>query len=168
MFTVSRFTPRTQLQDLRLSSDRLATLRTVAAQRQGVVLLIGPPGTGKTLAAEALAGTVGRDLIRVDVGRVVSRYIGETEKNLDRLFATVAASGAVLLLDEADALLGKRSGVNDSHDRFANVEVGVLLQRLESYRGLVILVASRRQNIDHAFLRRLRHVVELPWPPVRS
>jgi len=129
------------------------------------VLLTGPSGTGKTLAAESLAGTMGRDLMRVDLGRVVSRYIGETEKNLSRVFATAAASVAVLFFDEADALFGKRSDVKDSHDRYANVEVGYLLQKIESYRGLVVLASNARQNIDPAFLRRLRYVVALPWPP---
>ncbi len=168
MFKVSRIAPRTRLEDLRFSSDRLETLRAVAAQRTGAVLLTGPSGSGKTQAAEGLASTIGSDLLRVDIGRVVSRFVGETEKNLDRLFATAAASGAVLFFDEADALFGKRSDVEDSHDRFANVEVSYLLQKLESYKGLVILACTMRQNIDPAFLQRLRHVVELPWPLKRD
>jgi SpoVK/Ycf46/Vps4 family AAA+-type ATPase len=168
MFRVSRIAPRARLEDLALPADRLAQLRFVAAQRMGAVLLTGPSGTGKTLAAEGLAGTIGRDLMRVDLGRVVSRFIGETEKNLDRLFATAAASGAVLFFDEADALFGKRSDVKDSHDRYANVEVGYLLQKIESYRGLVILASNARHNIDPAFVRRLRYVVDLPWQPKRT
>lgn len=106
--------------------------------------------------------------MRIDLGRVVSRYIGETEKNLDRLFAMASASDAVLFFDEADALFGKRSDVRDNHDRYANVEVGYLLQRIESYRGLVILASNARHNIDPAFLRRLRYIVDLPWPPKRT
>lgn len=167
MFRVDRVATRTRLESLALPTDRLAQLRAAAAQRTGTVLLTGPSGTGKTLAAEALAGTLGRDLMRVDLGRVVSRYIGETEKNLDRLFAMAAASGAVLFFDEADALFGKRTDVKDSHDRYANVEVGYLLQKLESYSGLVVLASNLRQNIDPAFLRRLRYVIDLPRPPKR-
>jgi SpoVK/Ycf46/Vps4 family AAA+-type ATPase len=168
MFKVNKIASRARLEDLALPADRLAQLRAVAAQRTGAVLLTGHSGTGKTLAAEVLAGTIGRDLMRVDLGRVVSRYIGETEKNLDRLFAMAAASGAVLFFDEADALFGKRSDVKDSNDRYANVEIGYLLKKMESYRGLVIVAASMRQNIDPVFVRRLRHVIDLPWPPKRS
>jgi len=165
MFKVSRIASRARLEDLGLPAHHLAQLRLVAAQRTGDVLLTGPSGTGKTLAAEVLAATVGRDLMRVDLGRVVSRFIGETEKNLDRLFTTAAASGAVLYFDEADTLFGKRSEVKDSHDRYANVEVAYLLQKMESFRGLVILASNQRQNIDPAFIRRLRHVVVFPWQP---
>ena len=168
MFRISRIASRGRLEDLAFPADRLAKLRAVAVQRTGAVLLTGPSGSVKTLTAEALAVTIGRDLMRVDLGRVVSRFIGETEKNLDRLFATAAASGAVLFFDEADALFGKRSDVKDGHDRHANVEVGYLLQKIESYRGLVVLASDARQNIDPAFIRRLRHVVDLPWPPQRG
>ncbi len=168
MFTVGRITSRTPSEHPSISADRLATLRAVAVQRTGAVLLTGPSGPGMTLAAEVLAGTIGRDLLRIHSSRVISAIVGETGKNLDRLFATGAASGAVLFFDEADALFGKRSDVKDSHDRYANVEVSYLLQKLESYRGLVVLASTMRQNIDPAFLRRLRHVVDLPWPPKRS
>jgi SpoVK/Ycf46/Vps4 family AAA+-type ATPase len=168
MFKVSRIASLARLEDLALPADRLALLRVVAAQRTGAVLLTGPSGTGKTLAAEGLAATMGRDLMRVDLGRVVSRFIGETEKNLDRVFAMAAASSAVLFFDEADALFGKRSEVKDSHDRYANIEVSYLLQKMESFRGLVILASSQRQNIDPAFLRRLRYVVDVPWKPKRT
>ena len=168
MFRVSRIASLARLEDLALPASPLAQLRVVAAQRTGTVLLTGPSGTGKTLAAEGLAGTIGRDLMRVDLGQVVSRFIGETEKNLSRVFAMAAASNAVLFFDEADALFGKRSEVKDSHDRYANVEVGYLLQKIESHRGLVILASNARQNIDPAFLRRLRYVVDLPWRPKRT
>lgn len=168
MFRISRNASRARLEDLALPADRLAKLHAVAAQRTGAMLLTGPPGSGKTLTAEALAGTIGRDLMQVDLGRVVSRFIGETEKNLDRLFATAVASGAVLFFDEADALFGKRSDVKDSHDRYANVEVAYLLQKMESHQGVVILASNMRQNIDPAFVRRLHHVVDLPWPPKRG
>jgi SpoVK/Ycf46/Vps4 family AAA+-type ATPase len=165
MFSVSTSASHARLEDLALPPGRLAQLQIVAAQRTGAVLLTGPAGNGKTLVAEGLARTMGRDLMRVDLGRTASRYIGETEKNLDRLFVRAAASGAVLFFDEADALLGKRSDVKDSHDRYANVEVSYLLQKVETFKGLVILASSARQNIDPAFLRRLRHVVDVPWQP---
>jgi len=165
MFKVNKIASRVPLEDLALPANRLAQLKAFAAQRTGAMLLTGPSGTGKTLAAEVVAGTIGRDLMRVDVSRVVSRYIGETEKNLDRVFAMAAASGGVLFFDEADALFGKRSNVKTSNDRYADIEVGYLLQKIESYRGLVILAAGMRQDIDPAVVRRLRHVVDLPWPP---
>lgn len=168
MDTLSTIASRTRLEDLALPADRLAPLRSLVAQRAGALLLTGPAGADKTRVAESLAGTLGRGLLRVDLARVVSRYIGETEKNLDRLFATAAATGAVLFFDEADALLGKRSDVKDSHDRYANVEVNYLLQKIESHRGLVVLASNLPQNIDPAFLRRLRYVIDLPWPPKRG
>ncbi|MEO8057990.1 MAG: ATP-binding protein [Burkholderiales bacterium] len=165
MFSVSRIASHAHLEDLALPVEHLGQLQVAAAQRTGAVLLTGPSGTGKTLAAEVLARAIGRDLMRVDLRQVLSRYVGETEKNLDRLFALATASGAVLFFDEADALFGKRSDVKDSHDRYANVEVGYLLQKMESFTGLVVLASNARQNIDPAFLRRLRQVVDLPWPP---
>ncbi len=139
-------------------------LRKLAAA-PGVALFAGPPGAGKTPAAQGLARELGRDLLRIDLGRIVSKYIGETEKNLDRLFADAEAAGAVLILDEADALFGKRTEVRDDHDRYANIEVDYLLQKLEAYRGLAILTTNSRQNIDEAFLRRLRTIIEFPPPP---
>ncbi len=168
MFRVSKIASNARSEGLDLPTARLAQLRAAAALRSGAVLLTGPSGPGKTRAAEVLASTIGRDLMRVDLGRVVSRYVGETEKNLDRAFAMAAASGAVLFFDEADALFGKRSDVKDSHDRYADIQVSYLLQKLESYRGLVVVAASMRQNIDPALLRRLRHVVDIPWPPKRG
>jgi hypothetical protein len=127
-------------------------------------LFAGESGTGKTLAAEAIANEARLDLYRIDLASVVSKYIGETEKNLSRVFEAAEQSGAVLLFDEADALFGKRSEVKDSHDRYANIEVAYLLQRVESYRGLAILTTNMRSALDRAFLRRIRFVVQFPFP----
>jgi hypothetical protein len=127
-------------------------------------LFAGPSGTGKTMAAEVLAAALRLDLYRIDLSAVVSKYIGETEKNLRRVFDAAEDGGAVLLFDEADALFGKRSEVKDSHDRYANLEVSYLLQRMEAYRGLAILTTNLRDAIDPAFLRRLRFVVTFPFP----
>jgi SpoVK/Ycf46/Vps4 family AAA+-type ATPase len=127
-------------------------------------LFAGPSGTGKTMAAEVLAGDLRLDLYRIDLSAVVSKYIGETEKNLAQVFAAAEQGGAILLFDEADALFGKRSEVRDSHDRYANIEVGYLLQRMEAYRGLAILTTNLKGALDPAFLRRLRFVVQFPRP----
>jgi ATPase family associated with various cellular activities (AAA)/Winged helix domain, variant len=127
-------------------------------------LFTGESGTGKTLAAEAIANEVRLDLYRIDLSSVVSKYIGETEKNLARVFDAAERSGAVLLFDEADALFGKRSEVKDSHDRYANIEIAYLLQRIEYYRGLAILTTNMKSALDRAFLRRIRFVVQFPFP----
>ena len=127
-------------------------------------LFSGESGTGKTLAAEAIANEARLDLYRIDLASVVSKYIGETEKNLSRVFDAAEHSGAVLLFDEADALFGKRSEVKDSHDRYANIEIAYLLQRIESYRGLAILTTNMKSALDRAFLRRIRFVVQFPFP----
>jgi hypothetical protein len=127
-------------------------------------LFTGPSGTGKTTAAEVIARETRLDLYRVDLSGVVSKYIGETERNLRRVFDAAEASGAILLFDEADALFGKRSEVKDSHDRYANIEVSYLLQRMESYPGLAILTTNLKAILDPAFLRRLRFVVDFPFP----
>jgi hypothetical protein len=127
-------------------------------------LFAGASGTGKTMAAEALAGELRLDLYRIDLSQIVSKYIGETEKNLRRVFDAAEEGGAVLLFDEADALFGKRSEVRDSHDRYANIEVSFLLQRMEAYRGLAILTTNLKAALDPAFLRRLRFVVQFPFP----
>ncbi len=127
-------------------------------------LFTGPSGTGKTLAAEILANELRLDLFRIDLSAVVSKYIGETEKNLRRVFDAAEEGGAVLLFDEADALFGKRSEVKDSHDRYANVEISYLLQRMEAYRGLAILTTNMKEALDPAFLRRLRFIVQFPFP----
>ena len=131
-------------------------------------LFAGPSGTGKTLAAEILANELRFDLFRIDLSAVVSKYIGETEKNLRRVFDAAEEGGAVLLFDEADALFGKRSEVKDSHDRYANVEISYLLQRMEAYRGLAILTTNMKEALDPAFLRRLRFVVNSRFPIKRS
>ena len=170
--------------DLVLPAAQLAALRQIAAQarrratvyedwgfaarsRRGLgisVLFAGPSGTGKTMAAELLANELRLDLYRIDLSSVVSKYIGETEKNLRRVFDAADRGGAVLLFDEADALFGKRTEVSDSHDRFANIEVSYLLQRMEAYEGLAILTTNMRSALDQAFVRRLRFVVEFPFP----
>ena len=116
------------------------------------------------MAAEVLAGELRLDLYRIDLAGVVSKYIGETEKNLRRVFDAAEDGGAILLFDEADALFGKRSEVKDSHDRYANIEVSYLLQRMEAYRGLAILTTNLKSALDPAFLRRIRFVVQFPFP----
>jgi hypothetical protein len=169
--------------DLVLPPDDLDTLQAVArhvAQRASVhrawgarrggrdrgitALFHGASGTGKTLAAEVIANESGLDLYRIDLAGVVSKYIGETEKNLRQIFDAAEDGGAVLLFDEADALFGKRTEVRDSHDRYANIEVSYLLSRMETYRGLAILTTNVRGAIDSAFMRRLRFVVGFPFP----
>ena len=135
------------------------------AQGLGVTALFaGASGTGKTMAAEVIAHELHLDLYQIDLAGVVSKYIGETEKNLRRVFDAADDSGAVLLFDEADALFGKRSEVRDSHDRYANLEISYLLQRMEAYRGLAILTTNMKQSLDPAFLRRMRFVVQFPFP----
>jgi len=129
-------------------------------------LFAGASGTGKTMAAEVLAHELRLDLYRIDLSQVVSKYIGETEKNLRKVFDAAEAGGAILLFDEADALFGKRSEVKDSHDRYANIEVSYLLQRMEAYRGLAILTTNMKSAIDIAFLRRIRFVVQFPFPDI--
>jgi SpoVK/Ycf46/Vps4 family AAA+-type ATPase len=135
------------------------------ARVQGLkVLFSGESGTGKTMAAQVLAYDLGLDIYRIDLATIVSKYIGETEKNLDRIFTAAEGSNAILFFDEADALFGKRSEVSDSHDRYANIEVAYLLQKMESYPGAVILATNFRHNIDDGFLRRLDFLVDFPFP----
>ncbi|MDT8307825.1 MAG: ATP-binding protein, partial [Anaerolineae bacterium] len=127
-------------------------------------LFAGESGTGKTMAADVMAGELGLELYKIDLSAVVSKYIGETEKNLNQIFHEAETSNAILFFDEADALFGKRSEVRDSHDRYANVEISYLLQRMEAFDGAVILATNLRANLDEAFTRRLHYVVEFPFP----
>jgi hypothetical protein len=179
-----RIESRAGWDDLVLPDAQLATLREVALQVEhrprvydawgfaeksdrglGIsALFAGPSGTGKTMAAEVLARDLRLDLYRIDLSQVVNKYIGETEKNLRRVFDAAEEGGAVLFFDEADSLFGKRSEVRDSHDRYANIEVSYLLQRMEAYRGLAILATNLKDALDPAFLRRIRFVVHFPFP----
>jgi hypothetical protein len=183
-----RIEPSFRWDDIVLPADGLRQLEEIVAQvrHRGVVyeqwrfgdklvrgrgvtaLFAGPSGTGKTMAAEVLAGELELDLYRIDLAGVVNKYIGETEKNLRRIFEAAEESGAILFFDEADALFGKRTEVRDSHDRYANIEVNYLLQRMESYTGLAILATNRRTSLDRAFLRRLRFLVDFPFPTAAS
>ena len=166
---------RGELRDL---ADRVRTrsvvldewgMRPGGGRGRGVTALFtGAPGTGKTMAAEALAGELRVALFRVDLATVIDKYIGETEKNLDKVFTSVENSDAVLLFDEADALFGRRSEVSDARDRYANIEVAYLLQRMEAFDGLAILTTNLRANLDPAFLRRLDAVIDFPEPTVED
>lgn len=127
-------------------------------------LFSGPPGTGKTMAAEVIANELQLDLFKIDLSQVVSKYIGETEKNLHSIFQEAQASNAILFFDEADALFGKRSEVKDAHDRYANIEVGYLLQKMEEYEGITILATNLKGHLDEAFVRRMHFIVEFPFP----
>jgi SpoVK/Ycf46/Vps4 family AAA+-type ATPase len=138
--------------------------RKLALGRGLSALFSGPSGTGKTMAAGIMAGELGLDLYKVDLSGMVSKYIGETEKNLARVFAEAEATSAILFFDEADALFGKRSEVKDAHDRYANVETSYLLQRMEEYEGITILATNLRRNMDDAFLRRIAFAVQFPFP----
>jgi hypothetical protein len=139
---------------------------TARAWNEGglAALFAGPPGTGKTMASEAIAHALQLPLFRIDLSQVVDKYIGETEKNLKRLFDAADAADAILFFDEADALFGKRTEVKDAHDRYANLEISYLLERMERFKGLAILATNRRKDLDEAFLRRLRFVIEFPLP----
>ena len=128
------------------------------------VMFYGPPGTGKTMAAEAIAHELQLDLYKIDLSQIVSKYIGDTEKNLNRIFTAATNANAILFFDEADALIGKRSEVKDAHDRYANIEIAYLLQKMEEYEGVTVLTTNLRQNLDEAFTRRIRFIVEFPFP----
>ena len=179
-----KITPHYAWADLVLPADRLEQLREICnhvkyralvydtwgfdrrlAMGKGLnVLFAGPSGTGKTMAADVMAGELGLDLYKIDLATVVSKYIGETEKNLARIFAEAESSNAILFFDEADALFGRRSEVRDSHDRYANIEISYLLQRMEEYEGVVILATNLRKNMDDAFVRRVHFSVDFPFP----
>jgi hypothetical protein len=176
--------PRYGWEDLILAPDPKAQLREICAHCEcrhivydqwgfdrklslgkGLnVLFAGGPGTGKTMGAEVIAHELRLDLYRIDLSQVVSKYIGETEKNLDRIFTVAEDSNAILFFDEADALFGKRSEIRDAHDRYANIEISYLLQKMEEYLGISILATNLRQNLDDAFVRRLQAIVEFPFP----
>jgi len=136
----------------------------LASSRGVSILFAGPPGTGKTMSAQIIAAELGLDLYKIDLSTIVSKYIGETEKNLEHIFSEAESSNAILFFDEADALFGKRSEVRDSHDRYANVEISYLLQRMEAYDGVTILSTNLRSNLDEAFTRRLQFAVDFPFP----
>lgn len=179
-----RIQPAVGFEDLVLPPDTMAQLKELltraryreqvldvwkmggpSARRRGLTALFaGPSGTGKTMAAEVLASELGLDLYTVDLATVVDKYVGETEKNLDRIFAEAERVNGVILFDEADALFGKRSEVSDAHDRYANVEVAYLLQRMELFEGIAILATNLRANLDEAFTRRLDALVDFPDP----
>jgi hypothetical protein len=166
--------PPDQISQLREISIQVRHRRTVLerwgfdrhlAMGKGVnALFAGQSGTGKTMAAEIIAADLGLELYKVDLSTVVSKYIGETEKNLDNIFRAAREANAILFFDEADALFGKRSEVKDAHDRYANIEVGYLLQKMEEYDGVVILATNLRKNMDDAFVRRLHMSIDFPFP----
>jgi SpoVK/Ycf46/Vps4 family AAA+-type ATPase len=155
-------TGRARHRDLVL--DEWAMARTSLKGRGVTALFAGDSGTGKTMSAEVIAGSLGLDLYVIDLSTIVDKYIGETEKNLDRVFTEADRVNGVLLFDEADAVFGKRSEVKDARDRYANVEVAYLLQRMEQFDGMAILTTNLRANVDEAFLRRLDAIVDFPLP----
>ncbi len=179
-----KITPRYTWADIVLPADHLCQLKEIVATVRGrakvltdwgvgrklvssagvPILFTGEPGTGKTMAAEVIAADLGLDLYKIDLSTVVSKYIGETEKNLEKIFSEAESSNAILFFDEADAIFGKRSEVKDAHDRYANIEISYLLQRMEAYDGVTILATNLRANLDVAFTRRLQFAVDFPFP----
>jgi SpoVK/Ycf46/Vps4 family AAA+-type ATPase len=183
-----KLSPMNTWNDLVLPEDRMAQLRELAshvkhkqlvmeewgfakksARGTGLTTLFaGASGTGKTFAAEILGKELGLDLYKIDLSGVVSKYIGETEKNLNKIFTEAQDSNAILFFDEADALFGKRSEVKDAHDRYANIEVAYLLQKMEEHDGIVILATNLKKNMDDAFIRRMRFIIEFPFPDEKN
>ncbi len=179
-----KIVPRYTWSDIVLPADQTTLLREIVATVRGrpvvldewgvgrklassagvTILFAGPPGTGKTMAAEVIAAELGLDLYKIDLSTIVSKYIGETEKNLEKIFSEAQSSNAILFFDEADAIFGKRSEVRDAHDRYANIEISYLLQRMEAYDGVAILATNLRANLDEAFTRRLQFAVDFPFP----
>ncbi len=179
-----KIVPRYQWVDIVLPEDQLNILHEVVATVRGrpqvleqwgvgqklassaavTILFAGDPGTGKTMAAEVIAGELSLDLYKIDLSTLVSKYIGETEKNLEKIFTEAESSNAILFFDEADAIFGKRSEVKDAHDRYANIEISYLLQRMETYDGVTILATNLRANLDDAFTRRLQFAIDFPFP----
>lgn len=180
--------PKYAWEDIVLPEDQLSQLKEICRQakyREKVygewgfgrklsrgrglnALFFGPPGTGKTMAAEVIAKQLQLDLYQIDLSQVVSKYIGETEKNLHKIFEEAQSSNAILSFGEADTLISKRTEVRDAHDRYANIEVGYLLQKMEEYEGIAILDTNMRSNIDEAFVRRMQFIVEFPFPDEES
>lgn len=180
--------PRASWEQLILPADQVAQLREICSQvrhqhevlgewgfgrtarrSRGIsALFSGPSGTGKTLSAEVVAAELQLDLYKVDLSGVVSKYVGETEKNLARIFQEAETSNAILFFDEADALFARRTKVSDAHDRYANIETSYLLQRVEAYEGIVVLATNLRENMDEAFTRRIRFIIEFPFPDEMS
>jgi hypothetical protein len=187
-YLADRLEPVFELDDVVLPADRKAQLIEIVDNvrfahqvldewhfgarlpygRGVTALFFGPSGTGKTMAAMGIARRLNIQLLRLDLSRVVSKYIGDTEKNIDRVFSDAQRTRAAILIDEADALLGKRSEVKDAHDRYANIEVAFLLQRMEAFDGLAILTTNMKQGLDAAFLRRLRFIIEFPRPDAEA
>lgn len=179
-----KLAPRYTWSDIVLPKDQLTILHEIIATVRGrpivleewgvgkkltasdgvTVLFAGPPGTGKTMAAEVIASELQLDLYKIELSSLVSKFIGETEKNLERIFKEAESSNAILFFDEADAIFGKRSEVKDAHDRYANIEVSYLLQRMESYDGVTVLATNLRANLDDAFTRRLSFALDFPFP----
>ncbi|MBI1424592.1 MAG: AAA family ATPase [Gammaproteobacteria bacterium] len=180
--------PKYTWDDIVLPDDTLTLLRAICAQSSNrnrvmqewgfedkihyghglSVLFSGPPGTGKTMAAHVMANSLGLPCYKIDLSGVVSKYIGETEKNLEKIFNEAKSCNAVLFFDEADALFGKRTDISDAHDRYANIETSYLLQKMEEYNGIAILATNLRSNMDDAFLRRIRFIVDFPFPDAAS
>jgi hypothetical protein len=179
-----KISPRYKWSDIILPDDQITILREIVSTVRGrpivleewgvggklaasagvTILFAGPPGTGKTMGAEVIASELGLDLYKIDLSTIVSKYIGETEKNLERIFNEAQTSNAILFFDEADAIFGKRSEVKDAHDRYANIEVSYLLQRMEQYDGVTVLATNLRANLDDAFTRRLNFALDFPFP----
>jgi hypothetical protein len=148
--------------------ERPEAIRLFPQGRGLLALFAGPPGTGKTMSAQVIAATLGVDLFRIDLAAIVSKWVGETSKNLDRMLTRAAEHDVVLLFDEADALFGRRTEIKEANDRFANTDTSYLLQAIESYRGIALLSTNRKSDIDPAFLRRLRYVLDYPMPDARN
>jgi SpoVK/Ycf46/Vps4 family AAA+-type ATPase len=162
---------RAVLEDMTFeASQRAAFWEKPEAQRlfpQGrglLAMFCGPPGTGKTMAAQVIAAELGVDLYRIDLSAVVSKYVGETSQNLERVLARAARMDVILFFDEADALFGKRTEIKDAHDRFTNTDTGYLLQAIEGYSGIAVLATNKKGNVDLAFIRRIRYMIDFPKP----
>jgi SpoVK/Ycf46/Vps4 family AAA+-type ATPase len=181
-------TPHYQWDDIVLPADKIGQLREICSyvRHKHIVhfqwgfqkklalgrglnaLFSGPSGTGKTMTADIIANDLGLEMYKVDLSTVVSKYVGETEKNLSRIFRETSSGNAILFFDEADALFGKRTEVKDAHDRYANIEINYLLQKMEEHEGIVILATNLSKNLDDAFLRRMHFAVDFPFPDDRQ